>query len=227
MEQHGLDIDDKRLKSRKGSIPTNVQTLMKEAQMAAFVDEVQKLSVDEHEVEQAAAKLQKPKPWKIIGQTAGLASVAAPAIDTAGRFTKGFVNAKGGLSSRLAGGTKELAQQTGGDLAAKALTSGLGGGVLAAAKEGIELHHARKAIHSYLAENKLSSLFGGPPSGPGTPKVTVPSAPTLGVLRGSSNKSQRVGNTPIAAKSGVTRSASSDPMNPRRSLSDAMQAYKA
>jgi hypothetical protein len=227
VEQHGLDIDDKRLKSRKGSIPANVQTLMKEAEMAAFVDEVRKLSVDEHEVEQAAAKLQKPKPWKVIGQTAGLASVAAPVIDTAGKFTKGVVNTKGGIAPRIAGGIKEVGQHTVGDLAAKAVTSGLGGGVLAAAKEGIELHHARKAIHSYLAENKLSSLFGGPPSGPGTPKVTVPSAPTLGVLRGSSNKSQRVGNTPIAAKSGVTRSSSGDPMNPRRNLSDAMQAYKA
>jgi len=110
-------------------------------------------------------------------------------------------------------------------VSAKSLTAGLGGGVIAAAKEGIEVHNARKAIREYLGQ-KEAGLLGGTPSGISGPKISTPAAPTLGVLRGSSNKSQRVGNTPIAAKSGVTSSSSGDAMNPRRNLGDAMRAYK-
>ncbi len=224
---HGLEDrleEHDRVKSRKGAIPTNVQTLMKAASMAAFLDEVSKLAVDEVEVVDAAHKLQKPRPWKTIGQTAAMVGAAAPAIDVAGKFTKGFLDTpSGGLGAHIAGGAKTVGAMTLGDLAAKSLTAGLGGGVIAAAKEGIELHNARKALHSYLMQEKASGLLGGAPSGP---KISTPAAPTLGVLRGSSNKAQRVGNTPIAAKSGVTQAASGDAMNPRRNLGDAMRAYK-
>ncbi len=224
---HGLEdalAENDKMKSRKGAIPANVQTLMKAASMAAFTDELAKLSVDEHEVVQAAEKLQKPRPWRTIGQTGAVVAGAAPLIDVAGKFTKGFVNTKGGLGLRAAGGAKEIGTLTGGDVASKMLTSGLGGAAIAAAKEGIELRNARRAIHNYImSQDKLSGLMGGPPSGP---KVSTPAAPTLGVLRGSSNKGQRVGNTPIAAKSGTTNSASGDAMNPRRNLGDAMRAFK-
>lgn len=226
---HGLEDrieEHDRVKSRKGSIPSNVQTLMKVARMAAFADEVSKLSMDDVEVVEAAHKLQRPRPWRNIGQTALVVGAAAPAIDAAGRFTKGFVNSKGGLGARAAGGARELGALTAGDIAAKSVTAGLGGGAIAAAREGIEVHNARKAVRRYLDQAKLSSLFGGPPSGPGAPKVSLPAAPTLGLTRGSSNKSQRVGNTPIAAKSGVTQAASGDAMNPRRNIGDAMRAYK-
>lgn len=228
---HGLEeqlAEQDRLKSRRGSIPSNVQTLMKAASMAAFADEVAKLSsVDEVEVVEAAHKLQKPRPWKTIGQTAALVGAAAPAIDVAGKFTKGFIDTQGSLAARAAGGAKTVGAMTAGDLAAKSLTSGLGGGVIAAAKEGIELHRARKAIHDYLSESKVGSLFGGPPSGPAAPTVKSPTInPTTSLVRSSSNKGQRVGITPIAAKSGVTQSASGDAMNPRRNLGDAMRAYK-
>lgn len=484
---HGLEErleEHDRMKSRKGSIPTNVQTLMKAASMAAFLDEVSKLAVGDTEVVDAAHKLQRPRPWKTIGQTAAMVGAAAPVIDTAGRFAKGAVNTPGGIAARVAGGAKEIRSLTAGDAVAKSLTAGLGGGVIAAAKEGIELHNARKAVREYLEqkvafdwksmfgltpeqrerqkreaekeflqakmllkggfgaagivaplatmgpaaesllgtqrilhgtgpaaaakilqegldpsrggsggatwegspqfqraskghvhvaiptrggegiarffahmggeaekgrtvdpmasqlalskghgkvlsgampyeqfvqdfvadpdyesvpgsafkstkhvapthlgedsainrikkmwqhrapdiagyakrnpkrvakglglaaatvavpaggyqvlksiggdwkryqelrETKTSGILGGALSGPAAPKITTPAAPTLGVLRGSSNKSQRVGNTPIAAKSGVTSSASGDAMNPRRNLGDAMRAYK-
>lgn len=221
---HGLEeslSEQDRLKSRRGSIPANVSTLMKTAVMASFTDELAKLSADEVAVADAVNKLQRPRPWKTVGQTAALVGTVAPAIDLAGRFTKGFVDTKGGIGARAAGGLANARTATLGDLASKALTSGLGGGAIAVAKEGIEVHNARKAVHDYLQK---TSMFGAPPASTG-PKVSTPSAPTLGVLRGSSNKSQRVGNTPIAAKSGVTSSASGDAMNPRRNLGDAMKAY--
>lgn len=225
---HGLENElesARNIKSRHGSIPSNVETLMKTASMVAFADEIAKLSVDEAVVADAAQKLQKPRPWRTIGQTAAMVGAAAPAIEAAGKFTKGVVDTKGGLGARVAGGVGAIGKMTAGDVAAKSLTAGLGGGVIAAAKEGIEVHNARKAIRDYLSQAKVSGLLGAA-SGPAGPKISTPAAPTLGVLRGSSNKSQRVGNTPIAAKSGVTGSASGDAMNPRRNLGDAMRAYK-
>lgn len=239
---HGLEAElesARNTKSRHGSIPANVQTLMKTAQMVAFADEISKLSVDEAVVTDAAQKLQRPRPWRTIGQTALMVGAAAPAIEATGKFTKGFTDTHGSLGARFAGGVGQAARgahpgqgvrgMTAGDVAARSLTAGLGGGVIAAAKEGIEVHNARKAIREYLGQAKESGLLGGlggAPSGPAGPKISTPAAPTLGVLRGSSNKSQRVGNTPIAAKSGVTNSSSGDAMNPRRNLGDAMRAYK-
>jgi len=235
---HGLDLskDDNSKKSRKGAIPRNVDTYLKEKKLAAFAEEMQKLSTapeDEEEVQAAISKLQKPKPWKNIAQTAGMAAVAAPVIEGAGRFTKGFVDARGGLGARLRGGlghaatgdlaAKGLRGMTSGDVVSRSLTAGLGGGVLSAAREGVELHQARAALHRYLhGGEKDAADMGVPavPSAPAAPQIKLPAPASP--LRGSSNKSQRVGNTPIAAKSGVTRSMSGTPMNPRASLSDAM-----
>lgn len=241
MEQvHGLDLskDDNSKKSRKGSIPKNVASYLKSASLAAFADEMRKLSDAEPDeaVEQAVSKLTKPRAWKTIGQTALMAGAAAPVIEGAGRFTKGFVDTSGGLAARARGGMGQAAKgvlsgsgvkaMTKGDVVSRALTAGAGGGVLAAAKEGLELHNARKSLHNYIATNKEAAIgvaLGGPPSGPSAPSAPSTPAPTASPLRGSSNKSQRVGNTPIVAKSGVTRSMSGQAMNPRASLGDAMR----
>lgn len=228
MVTHGLEDELEKariMKSRHGSIPANVQTLMKTATFAAFADEIAKLSVDEAAVIDAAQKLQKPRPWRTIGQTALAVGTAAPVIEAAGKFTKGVIDTHGGPGARLGGGLASVGKITAGDVAAKSLTAGLGGGMIAAAKEGIEVRNARRAIRDYVNQSKLSGLLGG--GAPAGPKISTPAAPSLGVLRGSSNKSQRVGNTPIAAKSGVTGSASGDSMNPRRNLGDAMRAYKS
>lgn len=240
---HGLDLsqDDNSKKSRKGSIPRNVETFLKKAELQGFAEEMQKLSdtdsESDEEVSQAISKLQRPKPWKTIAQTAALAATAAPVIDAAGRFTKGFVDTHGGLGARARGGLGRVATETRGgagllgmtmgDIASKGVTSGAGGAVLAAAKEGIELRRARNTLHARLAlaDDKIAAAVGAGAAiaGPSGPRISLPQAPTLGVLRGSSNKSQRVGNTPIAARSGVTRSQSGEAMNPRANLSDAMK----
>lgn len=237
--EHGLDLskDDNLKKSRKGATPKNVDTYLKGAMLTAFTDEMQKLSEPGvAEVEAAISKLQKPKPWKTIGQTAALASVAAPVIEGAGRFTKGFVDAHGSVRTRVAGGLGVAAENgvikgglksmTRGDVAQRMVGAGLGGGVLAAAKEGIELHGARNALKSYLAKEAASSDPGGTaPGAPAGPRISMPkiSTPQPTLLRSSSNKAQRVGNTPIAARSGVTQSISGQAMNPNVPLSYAMK----
>lgn len=233
---HGLDLskDDNLKKSRKGATPKNVDTYLKGAMLESFMDEMQKLSEPGvAEVEAAINKLQRPKPWKTIGQTAALASVAAPVIEGAGRFTKGFVDAHGGVGARVAGGLGSAGKggiraMTRGDVAQKMVGAGLGGGVLAAAKEGIELHGARNALKQYLSKEAAAGLGdpGGTTTGaPAGPRISMPkiSTPQPTLLRSSSNKAQRVGNTPIAARSGVTQSISGQAMNPNVPLSYAMK----
>jgi hypothetical protein len=222
---HGLDVPRGASKSRKGSIPTNIDTLSESAKMSAFADELRKMAdISDIDVQEAATKLQRPRPWRTIGQTATMAGAAAPVIDAGGKFTRGFVDAHGGLRARLAGGASAVGALTSGEVAAKALTTGLGGGVIAAAKEGIDLHRARKTVQGYLDQHadKLANMPGvtAPATGTG---LAAPSPK----VRSSTNKGQRVGVTPIAAKSGVTNSASGIAMNPRRSVGDAMTTFKA
>jgi len=231
--EHGLTLPRAASKSRKGSIPRNINTLAESAKLSAFSDELRKLAsvgqepgppVDDLAVQEAAAKLRKPKPWRTIGQTATMASLAAPAIATGGRFVEGFVDTPGDVRARALGGARNAATQTAGQLASRAVTTGLGGGVIAAAKEGLDLHNARKTVHGYLSQNadKLANIAG----------VTAPATATglaapSGQLRSSANKGQRVGTTPIAAKSGVTNSSSGIAVNPRRNIGDAITAFKA
>lgn len=224
---HGLDVRKGGIKSRKGSIPANIDTLSESAKMAGFVAEMRKLAeIDELEVVEAASKLQKKRPWRTIGQTALMAGAAAPVIDAGGKFTKGFVDTHGGLGARVVGGMESVGRLTGGDIAARALTTGVGGGVIAAAKEGLDLHNARKTVHRYLDQHadKIANAPGVTAPATGTGLGATAATPKV---RSSSMKGQRVGVTPIAAKSGVTNSASGIAVNPRRSISDAMTAFKA
>lgn len=198
---HGLELegDDNRKKSRKGAIPRNVATYLKSATLEGFADEMAKLSKDE-----------KPTSLKVkhLGQSALLGGVAAPLLSATGDVTKGLVN------HGLPGGAKALKGISRGDIAAAAVTGALGATALSAAKQRLAKHQ----------DVKIADAFGvGAGGAPSGPKVSTPSAPTLGVLRGSSNKGQRVGNTPIAAKSGVVRSMSGQAMNPRSPLGDAIR----
>lgn len=206
-------------------MPVNVDTISEAAKMSGFSQELRKIaSVGDFDVTEAASKLQKRRPWDTIGQTAVMGGVAAPAISMGGKFVEGFVDTPGRLGARLSGGAKHVGATSAGEMAARSVTAGLGGGVIAAAKEGIDTHNARKTVRNYLDQHadKLANMLGisAPATGTGLP------APTAKV-RSSSNKGQRVGVTPIAAKSGVTNSASGVAMNPRRSVGDAMTAFKA
>lgn len=202
-ENHGLDLssDENKRKSRKGSIPRNVDTYLKSAMLEGFADEIMKLS--EGEPSPAAMKA------KHMGQLALFGGLANPALQALGTFTEHSV--PGGLGA----GIKAVKGLSRGSLASSALTGAVGGSMIAAAKDKLKQHQENEL-------GKIADLLGGM-GAPSGPKVSTPAAPTLGVLRGSSNKSQRVGNTPIAAKSGVTRSSSGQAMNPRANLSDAMR----
>lgn len=195
---HGLNLsgDDNSKKSRKGSIPRNVETYLKTAAMNAFADEVSKL-----------AEGQERHPARDMAQMALLGATAAPVIDVSGKFVKGFVDTPGGLRARAAGGLASAAETTAGDIASKAFTAGVG---------GTALGYARNRLQQYqrgLEDKVAAALAGGTPSGP---RIAVAAGPA------SSAKGMRVGNTPIAAKSGVTRPAAAKPVNPRMPLSDAM-----
>ena len=195
---HGLNLssDDNSKKSRKGSIPRNVETYLKTASMNAFADEVSKL-----------AEGQERHPARDMAQMALLAGGAAPVIDLSGRFVRGLIDTPGDLRARLSGGSAEVGKATAGDLAAKAFTAGVGGTALGYAKNRLQQY--QQGLDGKVA----AALAGGAPTGP---RIAVAAGPA------SSAKGMRIGNTPIAAKSGVTRPGAAKPVNPRMPLSDAM-----
>lgn len=201
---HGIKIPGP-LKSRARSIPVNVETLIRGHKLAAFQDELQKLSegVSDIEAVEAAKTLTKRRPWKSISQTAALAGSAAPAIDVAGKFTKGFVNTKGSLGARAAGGAKEVATITKGDVAAKALTTGLGGGAISAAREGLTLSNAKKTLQAYVQQDKTAGVPGA-------------------LMRTSTTTAAKA--APVAALKGTPR-VTDAVVKPRRSISDAVKAF--
>lgn len=214
--QHGLDLssDENSRKSRKGAIPRNVDTYLKSAMLDAFQVELAKLSEEDVSTSTKA---------KHLGQMALLGSATAPLLNAAGHFVRGAVDTEGPLSKRLLeGGIGAVQNLSAGDVARKVFTGGVGGTGIGLAQDALSRHQQREIAQ---ATKQAEGLFGGGGAGgaPSGPKVSTPSAPTLGVLRGSSNKGQRVGNTPIVAKSGVTRSISSQPVNPRTNLGDAMR----
>ena len=200
---HGLNLsgDDNSKKSRKGSIPRNVETYLKTAAMNAFADEMAKLANGEQPAKEGPSKLRR---LKHMAQGALLTGTAAPIVSGGREFVKGFVDGGGNFRTRVSrGATKATEKLTAGEIAGRAVAGGLGGGLLGYAKDQLARHQAKEA----------GALVGGAPSGP---RIAVAAGPS------SSAKGMRVGNTPIAAKSGVTRTAAAKPVNPRMSLSDAM-----
>lgn len=208
MDSHGLDLseDDNSKKSRKRTIPRNVATYLKKAMLDGFAEEMAKLSEEKPSLGVKA---------KHLGQLALFGGLANPALQAVGTFAEHAAAPGGGLAA----GAKAVRGLSRAQVGSSALTGAIGGSLVAAAKDKL-----KQRQESELGA-KMADLFsglgaGGAPSGP---KVSTPAAPSLGVLRGSSNKSQRVGNTPIAAKSGVTRPAVAAAMNPRTNLTDAIR----
>jgi hypothetical protein len=199
---HGLNLsgDDNSKKSRKGSIPRNVETYLKTAAMNAFADEVAKLA-DEDPA--APPTKSKARVLKDMAQMGLLTGTAAPIIAAGRHFVEGAVDTPGGFRTRFDAGKARIKGTTKGDILGRALAAGVGGTLLGYAKNRLQQHQ----------DQQKAAAAGGPPSGP---RIAVAAGPS------SSAKGMRIGNTPIAAKSGVTRTGASKPVNPRMSLPDAM-----
>lgn len=184
---HGLEgalrTRKAEVKSRKGSIPKNLHKHLHKVSMHSMMAEVSKLSEElptsdsmtPNDVAEAMDKLRRPTAGKRIIRTATLAGVAAPMIEGAGRFAKGFVNAKGGLKSRAVGGMSSMKEMTKGDIASRALTAGLGGAALQSAGEGLELHRARKTMQEWLTRKKPPA----PTLAPAPEKVAAAAIPGI------------------------------------------------
>jgi len=199
---HGLNLsaDDNSKKSRKGAIPRNVETYLKVATMNAFADEVAKLADD---APVPPPEKSKSRALKNMAQMGLLTGAAAPIIAVGRQFVEGAVDTPGGFRPRFDAGKARVKGTTKGDLVGRALAAGVGGTLLGYAKNRLQQHQ----------DQQKAAAAGGPPSGP---RIAVAAGPA------STAKGMRVGNTPIAAKSGVVRPAATNPVNPRLPLGDAM-----
>jgi len=169
------DPNKAKRKSRKGAMPANVETLMKQdrcskggaklssLQFQAFAQALkEKLAivstpqpVSREQAREAAKTLRKPKSMRRHVEIAGISGAATPLIAGASRAAKGFADTKGGLKARLAGAAKEVGTATLGDVASQAVGGGLTGGVLSASREGLQTRKARKQLDAYLAQRRF------------------------------------------------------------------------
>lgn len=153
-------------KSRKGSIPFSLdrmsglaralKTLKKKASdpmWAAFIDELEKISVSEEEAIDAAKMLSESKRsrTKRYVQSAGVGAVATPLVSVAGDVAKAVAGPKGQRMTAVKGVLREGFSRP--ELA-KQVTRGIaGGGALQALRENVQLHQAKKTYSDFLREH--------------------------------------------------------------------------
>lgn len=124
---------------------------------AAFADELQKIAVSEEEAVDAAKLIsQDPRSRARKYLDAGVVGgVLNPAVGASGHFVKGFVDTKGGLRQRLAGGAKEFGTKaTLGEAARGAHTGFFGGMAVQAGREGIQARRAKDTVDQFLREHR-------------------------------------------------------------------------
>lgn len=118
--------------------------------MATFFETISKIAVSDEEAIQSARVLSEPKRSKVRRYVdAGVVGgTLAPAVELAGSFAEHAGNAK---KDRLATGLAN-ARLSKGQLA-KAVTKGvLGGAVVRAGQEGLQLHRAKDTYNRFLQE---------------------------------------------------------------------------
>lgn len=142
-------------KTRKGSLPIGVHRLAERAKMSAFADELLKLAaqeVDPHEAIDAAKTLTYGSKGRgrRVAEAGVLSGMAAPAIQIAGHAARGYMDAsKGG---RLAGAMGAVKGLTKGDHAKAIIGGGLGAATIAASREGLQHHKARKTFQAFMQQ---------------------------------------------------------------------------
>lgn len=151
-----------RTKSRKGSLPINIETLIgKEslnkiscAQVLSFSSAFMKLGRDDvvtrSEAREAKKVLKKGPDGKRVRETAVAGGISAPAIFAASRGVKGFADTPGNLKKRLVGAGREIAKHTKGDYLAAGAGGAATGAVYSGAREGFDLLNARRTYNDYM-----------------------------------------------------------------------------
>lgn len=121
--------------------------------LAAFFEMASKIAVSDEEAVDAAKMLsENPRSRARKYVDAGVVGGALnPAVDAAGHFAKGLADAAPG--ARVAGGKATVGKElTRGGLARSATRGLLGGMVIQAGREGMQLRRAKDTYHRFMEE---------------------------------------------------------------------------
>ncbi len=124
---------------------------------SAFAAELQKIAVSEEEAVDAAKLIsQDPRSRARKYLDAGVVGgVLNPAVGASGHFVKGFVDTRGGVGRRFAGGVREMGSKTTkGEVARSAHTGLFGGMAVQAGREGLQAQRARATVDQFLREHR-------------------------------------------------------------------------
>lgn len=152
-------------KSRKGSTPFNVETLIDQTrydksklsslQFQCFSEALQEkiaegAKITSEEALVAAKELARRRAPTRHLEAATLGAVATPVITTASRAAKGFVDTPGNLGAKARGALVGAGKATAGDVASHVIGGGLTSGMISAGREGLRLHKAKTKVKEFL-----------------------------------------------------------------------------
>lgn len=143
---HGLS------KSRSGSPSIGIHELIERSRQKGFGDRLKK-AVDEDEAMDAAKLLSEKGRTRRYAEGGAIGGIAAPLVSAAGEAARGFAAhvGQGKVRAALEAGKAALK----GPELAKAVTSGaLGGGVIQAVREGVELGKAKRKVQDFINERR-------------------------------------------------------------------------
>lgn len=148
-------------KTRKGSPSIGLQRLVEAAKLSGFLDTI-KSAVDEEEALDAAKKLTYGRKGRLgrYAATGAIGGALAPAVSLGGNLAES-VAAKG-----LRRGAAEAVKKTFSkpSLARDVTRGALGGGVLQASREAVDLNRAKKTVDKFVEQRKQAGVEPAPQS---------------------------------------------------------------
>lgn len=155
-------------KTRSGSPSIGIHELIEASKSKGFADRMKK-AVSEDEALDAAKMLSVKGRARRYAEGAAIGGITYPVVSAAGELAKG-VTAHTGSGKVKAGITAARAALARPEVA-KSLTRGaLGGGVIQAVREGVELGKAKKTVRSFIDERTKGSGVEPAPQSRGIPR---------------------------------------------------------
>lgn len=155
-------------KTRSGSPSIGIQNLIEASKRKGFSDRIKK-AVSEDEALDAAKMLSTKGRARRYVEGGMIGGASYPIISAAGEAAKGLTAHSGSGKLRAAGAAARAVLK--GPEVAKSVTRGaMGGGVIQAVREGVELGRAKKTVRQFIDERTKGSGVEPAPQSAGIPR---------------------------------------------------------
>lgn len=148
-------------KTRTGSIPVNIAKLVERTKSAAFTERVKQALVSDEEALEAARLLSSKGKARKYVEGGVIGGALSPAVSFGGNLAESVAR-KGFNRRALASATAETFSKP--RLAGSVARGALGGGVIQAVREGVELGKAKRTVREFLKQHNKYKAAGVEPA---------------------------------------------------------------